>query len=72
MKYNFKNRMYYVDKSFLQKKKKRHVSVNSSTETAGKNPNSKITPHAYNIGLEFKSTEIISSRIIVIDGGMRF
>lgn len=72
MKYNFKNGMYYVDKSFPQKKKNPPVSVNSPTETAGKNTNSKITSHAYNRGFEFKSTEIISSRIIAIDGGMRF
>ncbi|OHY73412.1 hypothetical protein [Priestia aryabhattai] len=72
MKYNFKNGMYYVDKSFPQKKKKRNININSPAETASKNPHSKITTHAYNGGFEFKSTEIISSRIIVIDGGMRF
>jgi hypothetical protein len=72
MKYNFKNGMYYVDKSFPQKKKKRNISVNSPAETADKSPNSKITTHAYNGGIEFKRAEIISSRAIVIDGGMRF
>ncbi|AWD68781.1 MULTISPECIES: hypothetical protein [Priestia] len=72
MKYNFKNGMYYVDKSFPQKKKKKSVSINPPAETASKNPNSKIATHAYNVGMGFTNTEIISSRIIVIDGGMKF
>lgn len=72
MNYNFKNGMYYVDKSFPQKKKKRSIDVNLTTETANKDSNSKITTHAYNVGFEFKNTEIISSNMIVIDGGMKF
>ena len=73
MKYNLKDDMYYVDKSFQKKeKKKRDINVKSPTETANKNPNSKIATHAYNVGFEFKSTEIISSSMIVIDGGIRF
>ncbi|WP_394555796.1 hypothetical protein C1N61_31800 (plasmid) [Priestia aryabhattai] len=72
MTYNFKNGMYYVDKSFPQKKKKRNINVNSPAETASQNPNSKVATHAYNVGCEFKNTEIISSSMIVVDGGMRF
>lgn len=72
MRYNFKDGMYYVDKSFPQKKKKRNINVNSPAETANKNPNSKIATHAYNVSFEFKSTKIISSSMIVIDGDMRF
>ncbi|OVE34502.1 hypothetical protein CCZ20_26100 [Priestia aryabhattai] len=72
MTYNLKNGMYYVDKSFPQKKKKRNTNVNSTAETANQNPNSKVATHAYNVGCEFKNTEIISSSMIVIDGGIRF
>lgn len=72
MTYNFKNGMYYVDKSFPQKKKKRNTNVNSTAETANQIPNSKVATLAYNVGCDFKNTEIISSSIVVIDGGMRF
>ncbi|MGC3792212.1 hypothetical protein ACPS01_27220 [Priestia aryabhattai] len=72
MKYNVKNGLYYVESSFPQKKKKRSISINPPVATASKNTNSKIATHAYNVGIGFKNTEIISSRIIVIDGGMKF
>lgn len=72
IKYNAKNGLYYVDKSFPQKKKKRSISINTPAETASKNSNSKIATHAYNVGRGLKNTEIISSRIIIIDGGMKF
>ncbi|WP_043978896.1 hypothetical protein [Priestia megaterium] len=72
MTYSFKNGMYYVDKSFPQKKKKRNTDVNSTAETANQNPNSKVATHAYNVSCKFKNTEIISPSMIVIDGGMRF
>jgi len=81
MHYNFKNGMYYVDKSFPPKNKKRknstntkkiNTDVNSTTGITNKNHNSEIDTPTNNFGSKFGKTEIISSRIIVIDGGMRF
>jgi len=81
MHYNFKNGMYYVDKSFPQKNKKRknstntkkiNTAVNSPTEITNKNRNSEINTPTNNFSSKFGKTEIISSRMIVIDGGMRF
>lgn len=81
MHYNFKNDIYYVDKSFPQKNKKRknstntrkiNTAVNSTTEITNKNHNSGINTPTNNFGSKFGKTEIISSRMIVIDGGMRF
>ncbi|XIG94710.1 hypothetical protein C1N86_27825 (plasmid) [Priestia aryabhattai] len=81
MHYNCRNGMYYVDKSFPQKNKKRKNStntkkintpVNSITKTTNKNHNSEINTPTNNLGSKFGKTEIISSKMIVVDGGMRF
>lgn len=81
MQYNFKNGIYYVDKSFPQKKKKnknsanikkRNTAVNQTAEIANESQYSKINTHANNVGSKLGKTEIISSGMIVIDGGMSF
>ncbi|MED4156719.1 hypothetical protein [Priestia aryabhattai] len=52
--------------------KKRNRAINSTAEITNKNHNSEINTPANNFGSKFGKTEIVSAKVIVIDGGIKF